>query len=78
MANLDDVAKALGFDKQRETEVHMWGLVSSVNKDGSYQVSLNDSNVTTRCARCVEADAGDRVLVLKMRNGSTVALAKKL
>lgn len=78
MANLDDVAKALGFDKRSETEMHTWGLVSSVNKDGSYQVRLNDSSVTARCARCVEAAAGDRVLVLKMRNGSTIALAKKL
>ena len=78
MANLDDVAKALGFDKRGETEMHMWGIVSSVNKDGSYQVRLNDSGVAARCARCVEAAAGDRVLVLKMRNGSTVALAKKL
>lgn len=78
MADLDDVAKALGLNEKGETEVHAFGLVRSVNADGSYQVNLNGSDVDTRCAKFVEAKVGDRVLVLKMRNGSSVAIAKKL
>lgn len=78
--SIDEVAKALGLDQKSkdQREEHVWGVVASINSDGSYQVKLNSSTVTTRCAKCVDAKVGDRLLVLKMRNGSTVAIAKLL
>lgn len=73
----DQVARIL-FPPASQQEFHTWGVVASVNQDGSYEVKLNDSDVTTRCARCVAAQAQDRVLVLVMGNGQCVALAKVL
>lgn len=73
----DQVARIL-FPQSSQQEFHTWGVVASVNQDGSYEVRLNDSDVTTRCARCVAAQAQDRVLVLVMGNGQCVALAKVL
>ncbi len=74
---VDDVA-AMMLPRNKAREFHCWGVVESVNADGSYQVQLNDSSVTTRCAACVSAAAGSRVLVLVMANGQCVALAKRL
>lgn len=73
----DQVADIL-FRGKTQQEFHTWGVIASVNQDGSYEVKLNDSDVTTRCARCVAAQAHDRVLVLVMGNGQCVALAKVL
>ncbi|MDO4290272.1 MAG: hypothetical protein Q4C41_03465 [Eggerthellaceae bacterium] len=77
MADVDQIA-ALIFQNKGQREFHMWGVVASVNADGSYEVRLNDSDITTRCARCVAAQAQDRVLVLVMGNGQCVAMAKVL
>ena len=76
-ADIDQVASVL-FPGKSQQEFHTWGVVSTVNSDGSYEVKLNDSGTTTRCARCVAAQAQDRVLVLVMGNGQCVALAKVL
>lgn len=73
-----DQITAVLFPNKDQQEFHTWGIVSSVNPDGSYEVKLNDSDITTRCARCVAAQAHDRVLVLVMSNGQCVALAKVL
>lgn len=75
--DIDQVASVL-LPRKGQQEFHTWGIVSSVNPDGSYEVKLNDSGITTRCAKCVAAQAQDRVLVLVMGNGQCVALAKVL
>lgn len=74
---VDDVA-AMMLPRGHTREFHCWGVVDSINTDGSYQVRLNDSSVTTRCAACASAAVGSRVLVLVMANGQCVALAKRL
>ena len=77
---VDDVAAIL-FPQHGDGEAkefHCWGTVESVNNDGSYQVKLNESSITTRCAACVSATTGSRVLVLVMANGQRVATAKRM
>lgn len=73
---IDDMAKALGFDEKQTQDSHTIGTVKSVNPDGSYQVALNRSSVTTKCMPFCDAAAGSRVLVLVMSNGSCAAIAK--
>lgn len=51
------------------------GLVAAVNEDGSYQVRLNRSDVTTRCAPFCDAAEGDVVLVVILTDGRCDALA---
>ncbi len=75
-ATIDSMAKALGFDQKPKQDTHIIGTVQSVNSDGSYQVALNKSNVTTKCMPFCDATAGSRVLVLVMSNGSCAAIAK--
>lgn len=70
------VVKAFsGYENQRADE-HTWGSVKSINSDGSYQVQLNTSSVTTRCAAGCTAGVGDRVLVCIMANGRCVAVSR--
>lgn len=57
-------------------DAHLWGSVKSVNSDGSYEVQLNTSSVTARCAAGCTANVGDRVLVCIMANGRCVAIAR--
>lgn len=72
----DMVARALGFDDSKgESDYHVWGNVKSINTDGSYQVQLNTSSVTTRCAKGCNASVGKRVLVVIKRDGRAVAIA---
>ncbi len=75
--NQDALAK-LFFSESQRCDTHLFGSVAAVNDDGSYQVKLNSSSITTRAIACCEAAAGDRVLVLIMRNGRCVATAKIL
>lgn len=75
-ATIDQMAKALGFDQKSKQDTHIIGTVQSVNSDGSYQVALNKSSVTTKCMPFCDATAGSRVLVLVMSNGSCAAIAK--
>lgn len=74
--NKDDVANLL-FPKSKGIDTHCWGSVKAVNEDGSYQVSMNSSEITTRCAAGCTARVGDRVLVCRMANGRCVVIAKK-
>lgn len=53
-----------------------YGTVESINADGSYQVKLNASATTTRCAKLCDADVGDRVLVLIQANGHCAAMGR--
>jgi hypothetical protein len=53
-----------------------YGTVESVNADGSYQVKLNASATTTRCAKLCDAEVGDRVLVLIQANGHCAAIGR--
>lgn len=71
-----DVIANLFFPERQVGDTHAFGIVRELNADGSYQVQLNSSNVTTRCAACCEAGVGSRVLVLIMRNGRCAAIAK--
>ena len=71
-----DVIANLLFPEKPSGDTHTFGIVREVNADGSYQVQLNSSSVTTRCTACCEAGVGNRVLVLIMRSGHCVAIAK--
>lgn len=71
-----DVIANLLFPEARKQDEHVFGTVRKVNSDGSYQVQLNASSVTTRATACCDAEAGDRVLVLIMANGRCAAIAK--
>lgn len=64
------------FSEAGGHDAHVWGSVKSVNDDGSYQVQLNASSVTTRCAAGCTAGVGDRVLVCIMANGRCVAVGR--
>lgn len=66
--NIDDIAGAL-LPEQRPAGSHVYGSVKAVNPDGSYEVQLNASSVTTRCVACHAASVGDRVLVVIKANG---------
>lgn len=55
---------------------HVYGSVESVNPDGSYEVRLNASGVTARCAACCTASAGDRVLVVVKADGKCAAIGR--
>lgn len=73
---IDSMAKALGFDQKPNQDTHTIGTVKSINSDGSYQVALNKSSVTTKCMPFCDATVNSRVLVLVMRDGSCAAIAK--
>ena len=66
----------LMFPESGGNDAHTWGSVKAVNDDGSYQVQLNTSSVTTRCAAGCTAGVGDRVLVCIMANGRCVAVSR--
>lgn len=53
-----------------------YGTVETINADGSYQVKLNASATTTRCAKLCDASVGDRVLVLIQANGHCAAIGR--
>lgn len=73
---LDSVARAFGLTEKPRQDTHVIGTVRSVNTDGSYQVALNTSSVTTKCMPFCDAVTGDRVLILVMASGSCAAIAK--
>lgn len=75
-ATLDTVAKAFGLADKPKQDTHVIGTVRSVNTDGSYQVALNTSSITTKCMPFCDASVGNRVLVLVMANGSCAAIAR--
>lgn len=67
----------LMFPEPEGKDTHAWGRVKSINADGSYEVRLNSSSVTTRCTKGCTANAGDWVLVLIKANGKCDAIARR-
>lgn len=78
LPSLDAAASALGMESKtgNESDYHTYGNVKSINADGSYQVQLNTSSVTTKCVRGCNASVGDRVIVVIRRDGQAIALAR--
>lgn len=73
MVTLDDMANALNLKPEEVNKVFaVYGQVKSINPDGTYQVSLNGSTTTTKCARLTGAHVGDVVLVTVLNNGYSV------
>lgn len=66
----------LMFPEREGTVTPIYGSVRAINDDGSYEVQLNASSVTTRCAPCCTAMVGDRVLVLIKPNGKCDAIGR--
>lgn len=64
------------FPPDERGDSTVYGTVSAVNQDGSYQVRLNASSTTTRCTRLCSASVGDRVLVLMQANGRCAAIGR--
>lgn len=73
--SLERIADTL-YPKPEPKSSTAYGTVSSVNPDGSYQVRLNASATTTRCAKLCDAEAGDRVLVLIQANGHCAVIGR--
>ena len=73
--SLERLADTL-YPKPEPKNSTAYGTVEAVNADGSYQVKLNASATTTRCAKLCDADVGDRVLVLIQANGHCAAIGR--
>lgn len=73
--SLERLADTL-YPKETPKDTHAYGTVESVNPDGSYQVKLNASATTTRCAKLCEASVGDRVMVVIQGNGHCAAIGR--
>lgn len=74
MSSLQSFGEAF-FPKPMRVDTHAYGRVSSINADGSYQVTLNASG-DTRCAKLCKAGVGDTVLVLIQANGHCAAIGR--
>ena len=73
MITLDDMANALNLKPEEDIKgFAVYGQVKSINPDGTYQVSLNGSTTTTKCARLTGAHVDDVVLVTVLNNGYAV------
>lgn len=73
MVTLQEIAKALNLDpKNTKQDFSTYGEVKSINPDKTYQVSLNGSDTTVKCARLTGAKVGDVVLVTVLKNGYAV------
>lgn len=70
------IKKAHRKYENKPADSHTYGQVKSVNSDGSYQVQLNASSTTTRCAPFCTAGVGDRVLVAIKANGKCDAVGR--
>lgn len=73
--SLERLADTL-YPKQEPKNSTAYGTVEAVNADGSYQVKLNASATTTRCAKLCDAEVGDRVFVIIQENGHCAALGR--
>lgn len=73
--SLERLADTL-YPKESPKDTHAYGTVESVNLDGSYQVKLNASATTTRCAKLCDAEVGDRVMVVIQGNGHCAAIGR--
>ena len=73
--SLERLADTL-YPKPEPKNSTAYGTVESINADGSYQVKLNASATTTRCAKLCDAEVTDRVLVLIQANGHCAAIGR--
>lgn len=73
--SLERIADTL-YPKPEPRNSTAYGTVDAINADGSYQVRLNASATTTRCAKLCDAGVGDRVLVLIQANGHCAAIGR--
>ena len=73
--SLDRIAQAFGMNQTKAPDFHQYATVDSINVDGSYQVQLNGSLVTTRAAKLCNAAIGDRVLCV-VQDGDVAAIGK--
>lgn len=73
--SLERLADTL-YPKETPKDTHAYGTVESINQDGSYQVKLNASATTTRCAKLCDAEVGDRVMVVIQGNGHCAAIGR--
>lgn len=65
----DRIRKALKRYENRPADEHRYGIVRSVNDDGSYEVMLDGDVQTSRCAQYGTALVGDRVLAVTKKDG---------
>ncbi len=73
MVTLQEIATALNLEpKAVKQDFSTYGEVKSINPDKTYQVSLNGSATTVKCARLTGAKVGDVVLVTVLKNGYAV------
>lgn len=71
--SLEDVANILDLNKgTNRHDKAVYGEVKAINSDKTYQVSLNGSDTTVKCARLSGAKVGDTVLVEILSNGYAV------
>ena len=73
--SLERLADTL-YPKPEPKNSTAYGTVEAVNADGSYQVKLNASATTTRCAKLCDAEVGDRVFVIIQANGHCAAIGR--
>lgn len=73
--SLDRIAQAFGMNESKPQDFHQYATVDSINADGSYQVQLNGSLVTTRAAKLCNAAIGDRVLCV-VQDGDVAAIGR--
>lgn len=65
----DRIRKAFKRYENRPADEHRYGIVRSVNEDGSYEVLLDGDVQTSRCAQYGTALVGDRVLAVTKKDG---------
>lgn len=63
------------MNENKPQDFHQYATVDSINADGSYQVQLNGSLVTTRAAKLCNAAIGDRVLCV-VQDGQVAAIGR--
>ena len=72
----DRVRNALKRYENKPVDEHRYGLVRSVNADGSYEVLLDGDVQTSRCAQFDTALVGDRVIVVTKKDGTNDILGR--
>lgn len=73
--SLERVASALGYSEKPNPDTHRYANVTSVNPDGSYQVTFNGAVQSTRAVKLCDAEVGDRVLCV-LHEGQVAAIGR--
>ena len=70
---LEELSETLELNKaDGKHDRAVYGEVKQINSDQTYQVSLNGSDTTVKCARLSGAKVGDTVMVELLANGYAV------